>query len=74
MEVVKIYSMIYEKFEDVKLYEDVNVTFDSDNIDLTFDIVIKISLIAILKSIFKANKLTKQEGLKWRKMNMEKTE
>lgn len=69
-----IYSMIYEKFEDVKLYEDVNVTFDSDNIDLTFDIVIKISLIAILKSIFKANKLTKQEGLKWKKMNMEKTE
>lgn len=65
-----IYSMIYEKFEDVKLYEDVNVTFDSDNIDLTFDIVIKISLIAILKSIFKANKLTKQEGLKWKKMNM----
>lgn len=59
-----IYSMIYEKFEDVKLYEDVNVTFDSDNIDLTFDIVIKISLMAILKSIFKANKLTKQEGLK----------
>ena len=65
-----IYSMIYEKFEDVKLYEDVNVTFDEDNVDLTFDIVIKISLIAILKSIFKANKLTKQEVSKWKKKNM----
>ena len=59
-----IYSMIYEKFEDAKLYEDVSVTFDEDNVDLTFDIVIKISLIAILKSIFKANKTVKQEGLK----------
>ena len=63
-----IYSMIYEKFEDAKLYEDVNATFDSDNIDLTFDIVIKISLIAILKSIFKANKLSKQEELKWKNL------
>ena len=68
-----IYSMIYEKFEDVKLYEDVNVTFDEDNVDLTFDIVIKISLIAILKSIFKANKLTKQEVEKWKNL-MEKIE
>ncbi len=63
-----IYSIIYEKFEDAKLYEDVNVTFDNDSIDLTFDIVIKISLIAILKSIFKANKQTRQEGLKWKKL------
>ena len=68
-----IYSMIYERFEDVKLYEDVNVTFDEDNVDLTFDIVIKISLIAILKSIFKANKLTKQEVEKWKNL-MEKIE
>ena len=65
-----IYSMIYEKFEDVKLYENISVTFDSDNIDLTFDIVIKISLIAILKSIFKANKHIKMEGLKWMKKSM----
>lgn len=65
-----LYSIIYEKFEDVKLYEDVKVTFDDDNIDLTFDIVVKISLIAILKSIFKANKLTKQEGVKWKKKNL----
>ena len=68
-----IYSMIYEKFEDAKLYEDVSVTFDEDNVDLTFDIVIKISLIAILKSIFKANKTVKQEGLKWKNL-VEKTE
>lgn len=66
-----IYSYIYEKFDDVKLYEDVEVTFNEDNIDFTFDIVIKISLIAILKSIFKANKLTKQGELKWRNILVE---
>lgn len=59
-----IYSVLYEKYNDVKLYEDVDVTFNDDNIDFTFDIVIKISLIAILKSILRANKLTKQGELK----------
>ncbi len=66
-----IYSYVYEKYEGVKLYEDVEVTFEEDNIDLTFDIVIKISLLAILKSIFKANKLTKQGELKWKKIWVE---
>lgn len=66
-----IYSVLYEKYDDVKLYEDVDVTFNDDNIDFTFDIVIKISLIAILKSILKANKLTKQGELKWKNLWVE---
>lgn len=61
-----IYSVLYEKYDDVRLFEDVDVTFNENNIDFTFDIVIKISLIAILKSILKANKLTKQGELKWK--------
>lgn len=66
-----IYSVLYEKYNDVKLYEDVDVTFNDDNIDFTFDIVIKISLIAILKSILRANKLTKQGELKWKNLWVE---
>lgn len=53
------YSYISEKYENVKLYEDVEVTFFEDNLEMTFDIVISISLFSILKSILKANKIVK---------------
>ena len=56
------YSYLSEKYEDVKLYEDVDVTFYDNNLEFTFDIVISISLFSILKSIIKANNNVKLKG------------
>lgn len=57
-----IYSYFSEKYENVKLYEDVEVTFFENNLEFTFDIVVSISLFSILKSIIKANKQVKIKG------------
>ena len=54
-----IYSYLSEKFDNVKLYEDVDAVFDENNLEVTTDIVISISLFSILISIFKANKVKK---------------
>lgn len=59
-----IYSYISEKYEDARLYEDVDVTFYDNNLNFTFDIVISISLFSILKSILKANKLKNKKEIK----------
>ena len=56
------YSFLSEKFDNVKLYEDVEVLFDENSLEVTADIVISISLISILISIFKANKKNKIKG------------
>lgn len=53
------YSYFSEKYENVKLYEDVEVTFFDNNLEFTFDIVVSISLFGIFKSIIKANKQIK---------------
>lgn len=57
-----VYSYLYDKYEGVKLYEDVDVTFDKTNLEFTFDIVISISLFSILRSIIKADKQSKKQG------------
>lgn len=53
------YSYLTEKYEGVKLYEDIDVTFYDNNLEFTFDVVVSISLFSILKSIIKANKTIK---------------
>lgn len=49
-----IYSYLSQTYYNVKLYEDVDTKFGEDNMELTFDFVVTISLILILISIIKA--------------------
>lgn len=46
------YSYLSQKYEKVKLYEDVSPTFDKDNLEFTCDIALSISIIQILIAIF----------------------
>lgn len=48
------YSYLSQKYEGVKLYEDIKPTFGKDNLELTFDIVISISLFQIIMAVFAA--------------------
>ncbi len=50
-----LYSVLSQKYDNVKLYEDISPTFSYDNLELTFDIVLSISMIKIIISIIKAN-------------------
>ncbi len=55
-----LFSFLSQKYEGVKLYKDISPTFDENNLELTFDGVISISLLAIFLSaiaaLFKSNK------------------
>lgn len=57
-----IYSYLSEKYDDVKLYEDVETTFYDNNLEFTFSVVVSVSLMKIMTSIFKANKEIKMRG------------
>lgn len=57
-----IYSIFSQKYENVKLYEDVDAKFGENNFEITFDIVISISFIAIIVSVLKALKLKNREA------------
>ena len=46
-----IYSVLSQKYYNVKLYEDIDPTFCKDNFELTFDGVVKISLISLVVSV-----------------------
>ncbi len=67
-----IYSILSQKYDNVKLYEDIKPTFNNLSFDLTFDIVIRISIFNIVLSIFKAiiannkfKKLKEIENERW---------
>ena len=55
------YAFLSQKYENVKMYEDVTPTFYETNFELTFDIVISVSLLQILISIIKANRIKKKK-------------
>lgn len=55
-----IYSYFSQRYENVKMYEDITPTFYETNLELTFDAVISVSLLQIIVSVFKANKLKKR--------------
>lgn len=62
-----LYSVLSQKYKNVKLYEDVITTFKEDNLELTFDIAVSISLfqiaISLIKSLLKKEvKEAKNEG------------
>jgi hypothetical protein len=50
-----LYSILTQKYDCVKLYEDIFPTFNHDNLEVTFDVVLSISFLKIILSIIKAN-------------------
>ena len=55
-----LYGYLSLSFDDVKMYKDVNPTFDEDNLELTLDIVVSISLMQLIKCFFKASNNVKE--------------
>ena len=59
--VQSFYSYLSQKYYNVKLYEDIDPTFNQNNLELTFDAVISISLISIVIAVFSSLKKQKKE-------------
>ena len=55
-----VYSYFSQKYDCVKLYKDVVPTFNENNLELTFDMVIGLSLFGIAKSLILAQIKTKK--------------
>ena len=55
-----LYSYLSQKYKDVKMYEDIQPTFNQTNLEITMDFVVSVSLFQIFLSILKANKLKKE--------------
>lgn len=59
--VQSVYSILSQKYKNVRMYEDVTPTFYETNFELTGDVVIKISLFQIFVSLIKASKIKNKE-------------
>jgi len=53
-----LYSVLSQKYKNVKMYEDIDPTFFETNLELTFDGVVAVSILKIFISLIKANKIT----------------
>ena len=51
-----LYSYLSQKYDDVKMFQDVTPTFHETNLELTGDVVVSISCLQVLLSVFGANK------------------
>ena len=49
--VYSLYGYLSQQYENVKLYEDITPTFSENNLELTFDAVMAVSLFKIMKSL-----------------------
>ena len=59
------YSVLSQQYEDVRLYEDIVPTFSESNLELTFDLVVSLSLFQLMMSLLKSKiKINKLEKLK----------
>lgn len=54
--VKSLYGYFSQRYDNVKMYEEITPTFHETNLELTFDIVISVSIAQVLSSVFKANK------------------
>lgn len=54
-----IFGFLSLKFDDVKMYKDIEPTFEENNLDLTLDIVVSISLWKLLSCFLNAGKKSK---------------
>lgn len=50
-----LYSILSQKYLNVKLYEDIAPTFKKDSLELTLDIVLSLNIFNIITSIIKSN-------------------
>lgn len=57
--VESLYGYLSLKYENVKMYKDINPTFDENNLELTLDLVVSFSIVGIVKSLLTAGKKTK---------------
>lgn len=55
-----IYGYMSLKYDDVKMYKDISPTFEEDNLELTIDLVVSISLIKLVQCLFLAGKKYKK--------------
>ena len=55
-----LYGYLSLSFDNVKMYKDIKPTFDENNLELTADIVVSISLIKLLKSFLVAGSRTQK--------------
>ena len=55
-----LYGYLSLSFDNVKMYKDIKPTFEEDNLELTVDVVVSISLIKILKSLLQATSKTQK--------------
>lgn len=55
-----LYGFLSLKFDDVKMYKDIQPTFDETNLELTADLVISISILGIVKCFLKTGKKIKK--------------
>lgn len=54
-----IFGFLSLRFDDVKMYKDIEPTFEENNLDLTLDIVVSISLWKLLSCFLNAGKKSK---------------
>lgn len=52
-----LYGYLSLNYENVRLFEDINPTYNESNFELTFDGVVKISILQICVSLIKAQKI-----------------
>ena len=52
-----LYSFLSQRYENVKMFEDVLPTFHETNLELTFDVVVCISFFQMVLGVIKANRL-----------------
>ena len=52
--VYSLYGYLSQQYENVKLYEDITPTFSENNLELTFDGVVAVSLFGIMKTLIKS--------------------
>lgn len=57
-----VYGYLSHKFDNVSLFSDVSPTFNEDNLELTFDACISISILSIIISAIKAGSKQKKES------------
>ena len=55
-----LYGYLSLSYDNIKMYKDIKPTFDEDNLELTLDLVVSISLIKIVCCLFEAGKKAKK--------------
>ena len=55
-----LFAYLSLKYDNVKLYKDIDPTFEDDNLELTMDIVLSVSLWRLIRCLFSVGKNIKE--------------